>query len=118
MLLKPIDQIRAIQSALTTGAADYRTQAAHQRDKENMTGVDFATTRANFLIGLYGHLETVARQAEQAGDDPLFAWTLPSDELQNIADSAAASVHATIHYDATKHGEAQKQIPPSKLGGE
>lgn len=106
MKLTPLEQIRALQSALTTGAADYRTHAAHQTAIGNQDGVIFATIRANFLIEVHKFLEEIARNGE-AVDDPLCAWTLPSDELQNLADQAAATLHDTLSYNATAPGEAQ-----------
>jgi len=116
MRLTPLEQIRALQSALTTGAAEYRTHAAHQRDKNNLDGVRFATVRATFLVAVYAYLEDIAQGAAALNEqDPV--WTLPSDHLQELADAAAANLHTTLAYDATKPGDAQIAIPPPK-GGE
>lgn len=116
MRLTPFEQIRAIQSALTTGAADYRTHAAHQSDKGNLDGVRFATIRAKFLVGVHQYLETIAQQGEAAVNDPMAVWSMTSDGLQEIADSAAATLHETLRYDPTQPGEAQRLVPPPKGG--
>ncbi len=105
MRLSPKDQLGAIMSALTCGAAEYRLHAANQTAQGNQDGVIFATTRAIFLMELYAHLEGVA--ATPGFDDPQNTYTIPRDLLDELADNAAAKLHATLRYDATRPGEAQ-----------
>lgn len=105
MRLTPKDQIGAIMSALTCGAADYRQQAAQQTAMGNQDGVRYATTRAIFLVGLYHHLDQYFKSDEI--NNPDFCWTLPSDHLEDLAAEAASKLHETLRYDATRPGEAQ-----------
>jgi hypothetical protein len=105
MRLSVKDQIGAIQSALTQGAAEYRLHAANQRAQGNQDGVHYATIRALFLVELYGYLQAIA--VTPGLEDPDNTFSIPRDALEEIADRAAARLHSTLHYDATRPGEAQ-----------